>query len=196
MTAIIQQSMPQLRTWLSSADTWKNDGAKAAALMDTMMRWVLPSYGRIDPHMEQAAAAAAEPPKAPPVTPQDVLAAFKGFGAVKASLAGMLERAPPVPAPAEVLPGLARLSETESEVIRHGGIPLEGGLAYLPKAPPMPKRREPGAMPELPKPPIDVQAAYLTPEEIYRAQMRPLPDDDGSAQVVVTPAGPVVRPRW
>jgi len=198
-TVAITEAMPQLRKWLAAEETWKSDGAQAARMLDGLMKWVLPSYGKIDPHAEQAEqAAAVERAEPPPMTPTDILAAFHALPKQAQQTAGDV---PALPQSLSAQPdGLGRLSETESRAIRHAGIPLEHGHAYLPASPPMPKRREVGELPPLPKPAIDIEPeespGELTAAERWGAQMRPLPDADGSVEVIVTPGGPVARPRW
>jgi hypothetical protein len=152
-TVAINEAMPHLRRWLAAEETWKSDGAQAARMLDGLMKWVLPSYGKIDPHAEQAEQAAVERAEPPPVRPADILAAFH-------TLQKQADKpAASVPQALETGSDPARLSDTESEIIRHSGIPLaQPGHAYLPKPPLMPKRPEPGAMPEMPKPPIDAES--------------------------------------
>jgi hypothetical protein len=196
-TVAITEAMPQLRKWLAAEETWKSDGAQAARMLDGLMKWILPSYGKIDPQAEQAEQAAVERAELPAVTPADILAAFHALPKHADKLTAGV---PTIPLETQSDRALGRLSERESRVIRHAGIPLEGGGAYLPKAPPIPKCREVGEVPPLPKAAIDVQpetaSDELTAAERWSAQMRPLPDADGSMAVIVTPGGPVVRPRW
>ena len=140
----IQAAMPRLRDWIASSDAWERDNAAATAKMvDSLMRWVLPAYDKVDPHAEAAEQVAAEAQQQP-VTAESILAAFKNLPPVV--------RQPQAVQPAEALEqaqpdGIARLSESESAHLRHQGIPLASGATLLPAPQPMPARAEAGALP-------------------------------------------------
>ncbi len=137
----IQAAMPRLRDWIASSNAWERDNAAATAKMvDSLMRWVLPAYDKVDPHAEAAEQVAAEAQQ--PVSAADILAMFKSTPTVARQPAEprqALEQAQP--------DGIARLSESESAHLRHQGIPLASGATLLPASPPMQARREADALP-------------------------------------------------
>ncbi len=156
----IQEAMPQLRKWLSSGETWKSDGAQAARMMDALMKWVLPSYSKLDPHADQAAAAQTEAATAAPMmSPEQILEAFRTMP--KAAVPNAPRDALPQHLPENIGPREEDRSREPCSIEgpRHQGIPVAGspGVSYLPAPPPMPKRPEVGAMPKLPKVPIDAE---------------------------------------
>ena len=141
--AAIQAAMPRLRLWIASSDAWERDNAAATAKMvDSLMRWVLPAYDKVDPHAEAAEQVAAEAQA--PVNAADILQAFKSMPP--------MARQPQAVRPAEAFEaaqpdGLERLSTAESAHLRHQGIPLTSGGTLLPASPPMQARREADALP-------------------------------------------------
>ena len=143
--AAIQAAMPRLRLWIASSDAWERDNAAATAKMvDSLMRWVLPAYDKVDPHAEQQAEQVAAEASAQAVTAESILMAFKSMP----QPARQHQAAQPAEALEQAQPdGIARLSTAESEHLRHQGVPLEDGSRLIPASPPMPARAEAGALP-------------------------------------------------
>ena len=141
----IQAAMPRLRDWIASSDAWGSDNAAATAKMvDSLMRWVLPAYDKVDPHAEQQAEQVAA--EAQPVSAADILAMFKSAPMARQPQA--VRPAEPRQALEPHQPGdLERLSTAESERLRGQGIPLADGGTLLPASPPLPARSEAGALP-------------------------------------------------
>lgn len=154
----IQQAMPRLQQWLSSDQAWQGDNApQSARMLDSLMKWILPAYGRLDPHAEQQAEqqAAAEQPAT--VSAEQVLEAFRSTLALPSS---------PSPEAPALEQELERLSAEDSERERHAGIPIPGtpGAALLPKAPATQAtaRPDPAALAATDRPTIDARPVRET----------------------------------
>ena len=181
----IEQAMPRLQQWLASDQAWQGDNAaQSARMLDSLMKWILPAYGRLDPHAEQQAEQQAAAGRVDPVTPEDVLEALRS---VPPSV-------PSVEAPAggralEALPaGLERLSESESARLRGEGIPLANGDRLLPPRQPQPAvRPDPAALAAGDRPTLEVRPVRET---------RPLSEFNASGLIQnPPPLDPSLRPQ-
>ena len=176
----IEQAMPRLQQWLSSDQAWHGDNApQSARMLDSLMKWILPAYGRLDPHAEQQAEQQAAVERVEPVSAEQVLEALRAVP----------QAVPSVEAPAagqtlEVLRGgLDRLSESESARLRGEGIPLEDGTRFLPASAPQPTARpDPAALAAMDRPTLEVRPVRDTrrPEEFTNGLIQNPPPLDPS----------------
>ena len=169
----IEQAMPRLQQWLASDQAWQGDNAaQSARMLDSLMKWILPAYGRLDPHAEQQAEQQAAADRVEPISAEQVLEALRAVPpsapGIETPAGGQALEAPAVEPSLERLPaGLERLSESESKRLRGEGIPLANGDRLLSRPPERSARPEPGALPAIPRPTLDAQAIrreMLAPE--------------------------------
>ena len=148
------KALPRLQEWLTSPQTWKQDGAAAAKIVAALGEWSAPRFGRLDANEAQAAATAA-PAALPAPDLEQILLTFKSITERPRQLE--TPSSPGEPAAETVLPvgnGLQRMPEREGAALRYAGIPLEHGGSdrYIP-APPAglrpaaPRNLEPPAQP-------------------------------------------------
>ena len=227
-TAAIIEAMPRLRGWLASDAAWSAENAPASAKqLDALCKWVLPHFGAINPNLEAApeslsatdiaTAAAAQPIvdereatqtyrmliSAPIGSPEALIGAERMRKMVipQPLPAAVPEQAPalqPLEAPAG--PHVSVIPPREAEAIRHAGIPLEDGARLIPKSAPVPSKREPGALPELPPVPVDVRPEQPEPRRSRADEFngngciqRAPPDDPASRPAS---AGALGLPHW
>ncbi len=168
--AAIADSMPQLRAWLKADATWQSDGAQAARMMDSLMKWVLPAYAKIDPLAENAASAPAAEAQASPSAPSvdDILAAMRRYRPRPSAPPLPQPAAAALPEPAAVAP-LSIVPAREAEAMRHAGIPQSDGSRVIPAAP---KRAQREAHPDPParRAPIDAEPE---PDDPYWRSRQP-----------------------
>ena len=159
----IEQAMPRLQQWLSSDQAWQGDNAaQSARMLDSLMKWILPAYGRLDPHAEQQAEQQAAAERVEPISAEQVLEMLRSVPpsvpSVEAPPGGQALEAP---APTlEALPtGLARLTESESMRLQGQGIPLANGDRLLPpRVPERSARPDPATLAAADRPTIDAHA--------------------------------------
>ena len=181
----IEQAMPRLQQWLASDQAWQGDNAaQSARMLDSLMKWILPAYGRLDPHAEQQAEQQAAVERVEPVSAEQVLEALRAVpqAVLEAPAGGQVLEAPALEPSLEPLPGgLERMTESESVRLQGQGISLEDGTRLLPASAPLQTARpEPGALPPLPRPTIDARPVRETrrPEEFTNGLIQnPAPSD-------------------
>ena len=161
----IEQAMPRLQQWLSSDQAWHGDNApQSARMLDSLMKWILPAYGRLDPHAEQQAEQQAAVERVEPVSAEQVLEALRAVPQAEPSV-----EAPALEPTLEALPaGIERLDESESMRLQGQGIPLANGDRLLPPRQPQPTARpDPAALAAGDRPTIDARPVRETrrPEE-------------------------------
>ena len=189
----IEQAMPRLQQWLSSDQAWHGDNApQSARMLDSLMKWILPAYGRLDPHAEQQAEQQAAVERVEPVSAEQVLEALRAVPqavpSVEAPAAGQTLEAPALEPTLEALPaGIERLDESESMRLQGQGIPLANGDRLLPPRQPQPAvRPNPAALAAGDRPTLEVRPVRET---------RPLSEFNASGLIQnPPPLDPSLRP--
>ena len=176
----IEQAMPRLQQWLSSDQAWHGDNApQSARMLDSLMKWILPAYGRLDPHAEQQAEQQAAVERVEPVSAEQVLEALRAVPQAVPSV-----EAPALEPTLEALPaGIERLDESESMRLQGQGIPLANGDRLLPPRPVQPTARpDPAALAAGDRPTIDARPVRETrrPEEFTNGLIQNPPPLDPS----------------